>query len=238
MRYVPQLGLVCVVLFVSSACGGGDDSGAATDSGGSDSGGSDTDSEDAMPTCGPYTGIAAVGSKWTWVTTPSGSPESTPTLSTEEVTALDAATGTVTIAVGGSPSGTKELLCTADGTYLLRSEEGALAGGTTVFDYADEPLLLMPRALEVGDEWTFPVKGVRRNLDATGTVTAEYPFDTTGSGKVVSAGETAIVDASFQTLHIQFTSGTRSYADDVASDAGLIRRAGEFLDTLLVSYEL
>ncbi len=198
-------------------CGdkGGDDTGASGDAGGDGGGDAGGDGGAGGATCGDLTGIDGVGTAWTY----SFDDGNTSGTIHTEVTALDAATGDVVLVstYEGSGSGydyssesTGNYRCDADGfwildqdtSYTVTTTSGTTEGWSTVT--YDEPVLLVPNSVAVGDTWT---------TEATGTVE-------TSTGQTIDLATTTDYEVVAEES-VTVPAGTwDAYRIDITADAG------------------
>ena len=180
-----NLVLCSLLLPVAFSCiGGGDDKGGSGDAD------TDTDSDTDVDntSCGNYAGVNRVGTEWRYAY---DDGEISTGESISEITAWDPTTGELTIRTYTEYSniywqyisdGYYNYQCGPDGmaavsystTYDQLLEDTTVSGDITVT--YDEPSLVLPRALKVGDRWTDTVSGTTEDSQY-GTSTFDYDID-------------------------------------------------------------
>lgn len=163
--------------------------------------------------CGPYTGLNAVGSSWTYGYTDEYQASTGYTGSwSYAVTGLDIQGGVTTILLEGESTMASDsidayvsatstsMTCDAEGLWIVSSayDYTMTIGGNEVEGWGetvyDTPALTLPADPEVGDTWT---------VEATGTTssnTGAYDFDTTYTYTITDEASVEVPAGTFTTL--------------------------------------
>lgn len=222
--------LLITALLIPLGCTGKDgSSGDESDTDTDTDADTDTDVDADLSDCGTYTGVSGVGTAWTYDYDDSYSTGD----STAAVSNWDASTGTLTMYTTqdnasdfweNSSTTTSTYTCDSDGLHLVESSteyentySDTTSTGTIVSTY-DPPWLVLPRSLDVGDEWTEAITG--QTVDSNyGTLVIDYEVS-----YAVSLEEDVTVEAGdFSTIKLNTSVAGSTSSAWLAADVGTVK---------------